>query len=61
MKRKPRLLDLFCGAGGCSVGYARKASPGPLYGVTSHCRAALAVGLAWADGVRSPELEGVAK
>jgi DNA (cytosine-5)-methyltransferase 1 len=20
---KPRLLDLFCGAGGCSVGYAR--------------------------------------
>lgn len=21
--RKPRLLDLFCGAGGCSVGYAR--------------------------------------
>lgn len=23
MRRKPRLLDLFCGAGGCSVGYAR--------------------------------------
>ena len=23
MKRKFRLLDLFCGAGGCSVGYAR--------------------------------------
>lgn len=23
MKRKPRLLDLFCCAGGCSVGYAR--------------------------------------
>jgi DNA (cytosine-5)-methyltransferase 1 len=23
MSRKPRLLDLFCGAGGCSVGYAR--------------------------------------
>src|SRR6185437_6786911 len=22
-RRKPRLLDLFCGAGGCSVGYAR--------------------------------------
>jgi DNA (cytosine-5)-methyltransferase 1 len=21
--KKPRLLDLFCGAGGCSVGYAR--------------------------------------
>jgi len=21
--RKPRLLDLFCGAGGCSVGYHR--------------------------------------
>jgi len=20
---KPKLLDLFCGAGGCSVGYAR--------------------------------------
>ncbi len=20
---KPRLLDLYCGAGGCSVGYAR--------------------------------------
>ena len=23
MKRKPRLLDLFCGAGGCAMGYAR--------------------------------------
>ncbi len=23
VKPKPRLLDLFCGAGGCSVGYAR--------------------------------------
>lgn len=23
MGRKPRLLDLFCGAGGCAVGYAR--------------------------------------
>lgn len=23
MSHKPRLLDLFCGAGGCSVGYAR--------------------------------------
>ncbi len=23
LKSKPRLLDLFCGAGGCSVGYAR--------------------------------------
>src|SRR6185503_18078195 len=22
-RRKPRLLDLYCGAGGCSVGYAR--------------------------------------
>ncbi len=23
MRAKPRLLDLGCGAGGCSVGYAR--------------------------------------
>ena len=23
MKKRPRLLDLFCGAGGCSVGYHR--------------------------------------
>lgn len=23
MSRKPRLLDLFCGAGGCSMGYSR--------------------------------------
>lgn len=23
MRRKPRILDLFCGAGGCSMGYHR--------------------------------------
>lgn len=51
------LLDRY---GGKERAVGRKASPGPLYGVASHCRAALAVGLAWNDGVRSPELDNSA-
>lgn len=34
-----------------------KRNPGPLYGVQSHCRQALALGLAFLAGVRSERLE----
>lgn len=43
------ILDRY--GGESAVG--KKASPGPLYGVKSHARAALALGLAFQDGVRS--------
>lgn len=36
------ILDRF---GGKEFAVGRKAQPGPLHGITSHCRAALAVGL----------------
>lgn len=36
-----------------SVAVGNKKNPGPLYGVSSHARQALAVGLCWLDGVRS--------
>lgn len=36
------ILDRF---GGKAFAVGRKAQPGPLHGITSHCRAALAVGL----------------
>ena len=39
--------------GGKDAAVGRKKTPGPLYGVTSHSRAALALGLCWMDGVRS--------
>lgn len=42
------LLDRF---GGTSA-VGRKSQPGPLYGIHSDCRAALAVAVAWADGAR---------
>lgn len=45
------LVDRFGGeaAVGC------KASPGPLYGIRSHARSALAVAVTAADGIRQPE------
>jgi len=39
--------------GGKESAIGNKKKPGPLYGVKSHARAALAVGLCWLDGVRS--------
>jgi len=39
--------------GGKEAAVGRKKTPGPLYGVKSHSRAALALGLCWIDGVRS--------
>jgi len=43
------ILDRYGGDGAVGV----KKKPGPLYGVRSHERAALAVALTYADGVRS--------
>lgn len=43
------LVDRFGGIGGKDVAVGRKAAPGPLYGVTSHARAALAVAVAFTD------------
>lgn len=42
--------------GGKESAIGKKKTPGPLYGVKSHSRAALAVGLCWLDGVRSEGL-----
>ena len=42
--------------GGKESAVGSKKKPGPLYGVKSHARAALAVGLCWLDGVRSEGL-----
>lgn len=47
------IVDRF---GGKETAIGRKKTPGPLYGVSSHARAALAVGLCWLDGVRSEGL-----
>lgn len=44
------LVERFGGGPGVAVG--RKASPGPLYGIHSDVRAALAVAVAWSDGAR---------
>lgn len=44
------ILDRY---GGKAAAIGKKNEPGPLYGVKSHARAALAVGLCWLDGVRS--------
>ena len=45
------ILDRYGPGKDAAVG--NKKQPGPLYGITSHQRAALAVGLTWLDGVRS--------
>ncbi len=41
---------------GGEAAVGRKKSPGPLYGIKSHCRQALALGMAWRNGVRSEGL-----
>ena len=46
------LIDRFGGVGGKEAAVGLKGSPGPLFGVHSDARAALAVAVAWADGVR---------
>lgn len=47
------ILDRY---GGKEKAIGCKKNPGPLYSVKSHARAALALGLAWLDGVRSEGL-----
>ena len=47
------ILDRY---GGRQTAVGNKKQPGPLYAVKSHARAALALGLAWQDGVRSEGL-----
>lgn len=47
------VLDRY---GGKEKAVGKKKTPGPLYGITSHCRQALALGLAWLDGVMSEGL-----
>lgn len=42
--------------GGKESAIGSKKKPGPLHGVKSHARAALALGLCWLDGVRSEGL-----
>jgi hypothetical protein len=44
------ILDRY---GGKESAVGNKKKPGPLYGVKSHARAALALGITWLDGVRS--------
>lgn len=46
------LIDRYGGAGGKAAAIGRKATPGPLFGVSGDGWAALAVGVAWLDGVR---------
>lgn len=46
------LIDRFGGIGGKEAAVGRKASPGPLYGISADVWAALAVAVTWADGVR---------
>ena len=45
------LLDRY--GPGKEIAVGSKKNPGPLYGITSHQRAALAVAVCWMDGVRS--------
>ena len=44
------IVDRF---GGKEAAVGRKAAPGPLFGIHSHCRAALAVGLTFLDTARA--------
>lgn len=46
------LIDRFGGIGGKAAAVGVKSAPGPLYGVHADCWAALAVALAWHDGLR---------
>jgi hypothetical protein len=44
------LIDRFGGVDGKAAAIGRKSAPGPLYGVSSHLWAALAVAVTYADG-----------
>jgi len=44
------IWDRFSGGKGMRAAKGTKAKPGPLYGVTSHALAALAVAVTWQDG-----------
>ena len=44
------LIDRFGGIDGKAAAIGRKACPGPLYGITSHVWAALAIAIAYAEG-----------
>lgn len=46
------LVDRFGGVAGKAGAVGTKSQPGPLYGITSHARAALAVAVAWSEGAR---------
>jgi len=48
------VLDRYGATKALAVG--KKKSPGPLFGVTSHQRQALAVGVCWLEGLRSEGL-----
>ncbi|MEA2677179.1 MAG: hypothetical protein QOJ81_1320 [Chloroflexota bacterium] len=46
------LIDRFGDVGGKDAAIGRKAAPGPLYGIAADEWAALALAVAWTDGVR---------
>jgi hypothetical protein len=46
------LIDRFGGIGGKAAAIGLKASPGPLYGITTDVWAALGVAVTWSDGIR---------
>ncbi len=50
------LIDMY---GGKEKAIGKKKSPGPLYGISSHAWAALAVAVTYADRLRSPAESGV--
>ena len=53
---RQRVIDIFPATGGGKTPQiGTKKEPGPLYGVTSHCISALAVGLTYKYGLETDE------